>query len=84
MKIMVDLGRIELRPHGCKADFDYVAKICHVLFFSLIRCYFIDGPDFMISQAIWVACVVEPSFASFCPTSMPVEGKFWAMFCGGL
>ncbi len=55
-----------------------------MLFFSLIRCYFVDDPHLMISQVILVACVVAPSLAPSCLTSMPVEGKFWAMFCRGL
>ncbi len=31
-------------------------------------------------SAILVVCVVELSFAPLCPTSMSVEGKFWAKF----
>jgi hypothetical protein len=74
-------GGSNSRPHGCKAEFIDFASISPLLFLSFIRCYFIEIQHVKTSSTIWVVGVVELSFAAYCPTSMPVKGKFWAMFC---
>ena len=68
------------RPHVCKADFTNFALISLLLFFLLTRCYFIESQHVKTSSASSVVGVVEPSFAPFCPRSMPAEGKVWATF----